>query len=146
MKNSIRLDVVSANDMLLDKKSKQNKSTGPVRKSANRGDAKNIVNSLGSPWKESTWGAEIKANTQDASAKANIYKKSDDTYNVRLSIDVTSLSSLQENSPEDCIKNLLTGIESVADVCSQLSRDLAQQQTEQTTFNEVSEVVQTEDA
>ena len=80
MKNSIRLDVVSANDMLLDKQSKQKKPNASKRKTANQGDARNIVDALGSPWAESSWGAEITSSASDASAKANIYKKQDDTY------------------------------------------------------------------
>jgi hypothetical protein len=143
MKNSIRLDVVSANDMLLDKQSKQKKPTSSNRKTANKGDARNIVDALGSPWGESTWGAEVTSSASDASAKANIYKKDDDTYSVKLSVDVASLSSLKENSPEECIKNLLSGIDSVADVCSQLSRAVAR--SEQTERPDVQEIVQAEE-
>lgn len=143
MKNSIRLDVVSANDMLLDKQSKQKKPNASKRKTANQGDARNIVDALGSPWAESSWGAEITSSASDASAKANIYKKQDDTYSVKLSVDVASLNSLKESSPEDCIKNILSGIDSVADVCSQLSRAIAK--SDQSDLSEVKEIISSEE-
>jgi len=85
----------------------------------------------------------VTSSASDASAKANIYKKDDDTYSVKLSVDVASLSSLKENSPEECIKNLLSGIDSVADVCSQLSRAVAR--SEQTERPDVQEIVQAEE-
>ena len=125
MKNSVKLDVVSANDRLLDKNAKV-KSSARKRKSSNKGDAYSIVKSLGSPWKESTWGAELKAKTQNASATTNVFKKEDNSYGIRLSVDITdSINSLESDSAQSCIQNIMVGIDSVADVCSQLSRKLA---------------------
>jgi hypothetical protein len=129
MKTSMKLDVVSANDMTYDHSVKRPKQKS--RKDANNGQAKEIVDSLGGKWGESKWGAELKSQADDVSATANVFKKANGKYGCRLNIDASFIGNMTDSdSPQACIDNILVGIDSIAKSCSELSRDAFLKTTE----------------
>ena len=142
MKTSMKLDVVSANDMAYEQSANKVRRV-KSRKSANNGQAKEVSSELGGSWSESNWGAEIKTQVDDVTTTANVFKKDNGQYGYRVRVDSSGVGSHTDmETPQACVENVLVGIESIVKACSELSRDAFLKTQEQTEASDAEDSVQ----
>lgn len=111
MKNSVRLDVVSAN-------------TAVSKKRIREVENSDIATDLGSEWTKSRLGAKLKCNVDNVSATASIFKKNNGKYGCKLDVDSSYVGqTLDSDTPSACVENILAGVDAVAKMCLELRQD-----------------------
>ena len=79
---------------------------------------------MGGEWTESRLGAKLKCNVDNVSATASIFKKNNGKYGCKLDVDSSFIGqTLDSDTPEACVENILAGVDAVAKMCSELRQD-----------------------
>lgn len=119
MKNSSRLDVVSANDITFEKRVQKKREAKNLRY-----QVAETVSDLGGEWSASNASAELSCRVDDVSATANVFKKDNGKYGYKLTIDSSGIGDdANIDTPQACVENILVGIDSIAKTCSELYRE-----------------------
>jgi hypothetical protein len=119
MKNSSRLDVVSANDITFEKRVQEKRAAKNLKYRVAE-----TVADLGGEWSATNTGAELSCQVDDVSATANVFKKDNGKYGYKLTIDSSGIGDgANIDTPHACVENILVGIDSIAKTCSELYRE-----------------------